>query len=128
MFERAAQVNARFAAGSCKPQDVVAALEELGLTRQQITVLSRTAAVPAPVSTGFMQRLMGRFKNEPPVTAATEPDWQVVVHMGQDAALSEPVQALFHRFGAVSVENFAASNSPNRAFGPGSGPGKVDAE
>ena len=128
MFERAAQVNARFTAGSCQSQDVVAALEELGLARRQITVLARTAAPPPPAPTGFAQRLLGRFKNEPPAPAAPTPDWQIVVHMGQDAALSESVQDVFRRFGAASVENFAASNSPNRAFGPDAGPSQADAE
>jgi hypothetical protein len=128
MFERAAQVNARFTAGSCQPQEVVAALEEIGLARRQITVLSRTAAPPTPPATGFIQQLLNRFKNAPPAPAAAEPDWQVVVHMGQDAALAEAAQAVFRRFNAASVENFAASHSPNRAFGPGTEPTKADAE
>ena len=128
MFERAAQVNARFTAGSCQPQEVVAALEEIGLARRQITVLSRSAAPPPPPSSGFVQRLLGRIKNAPPAPAAPTPDWQVVVHMGQDAALSESAQAVFRRFGAASVETFAASHSPNRAFGPGSDTAKVDTE
>lgn len=128
MFERAAQVNARFTAGSCQPQDVVAALEEIGLARRQITVLSRSAAPPTPPPSGFVQRLLGRFKNAPPAPVTPTPDWQVVVHMGQDAALSESAQAVFRRFGAAAIENFAASHSPNRAFGPGAEPAKADTE
>jgi hypothetical protein len=128
MFERAAQVNARFTPGSCQPQEVVAALEEIGLARRQITVLSRSAAPPAPPPSGFAQRLMGRFKSAPPAPAAADPDWQIIVHMGQEAALGEAAQAVFRRFGAASIENFAASHSPNRAFGPGTGPKEGDPE
>lgn len=123
MFERAAQVNARFAAGSCQPEDVIAALEKLGLTRQQITVLTRPTPTAAPAQSataGFMQRLRGMFKEQQPVAVASAPDWQVIVHMGQDATLSEPVQAVFRQFGAAGIEHFGPTNTPNRAFGPAS--------
>src|SRR5207247_7962076 len=41
MFDRAAQVNARFAGGSSRQAEVVDALHELGLGEGQITVIER---------------------------------------------------------------------------------------
>lgn len=121
MFERAAQVNARFAAGTCKSDDVVTALEGLGLKSSQITVLSRpaTAAAPVAASSGWLDKIKGMFGGAAPVAAApVAPDLQIIVHMGQDGALIEPVRELFKKFGATGVEHFAATHTPNRAFGP----------
>ncbi|HEY8600952.1 MAG TPA: hypothetical protein VIL85_21120 [Thermomicrobiales bacterium] len=129
MFERAAQVNARFTAGTCKPDDVVAALEGLGLKSNQITVLSRPAPVAAPASAGWLGRVKGMFGGGQPAAAApaATPELQIIVHMGQDGTLSEPVRELFQRFGATGIEHFAAAHSPNRAFGP-AGAGTDSAE
>jgi len=121
MFERAAQVNARFAAGTCKSDEVVTALEGIGLKRSQITVLSRpaTVATPAAASSGWLDKVKGMFGGQAAVVAPTmAPDLQIIVHMGQDGALSEPVRELFKKFGASGIEHFAATHSPNRAFGP----------
>jgi hypothetical protein len=122
MFERAAQVNARFTAGSCQPKAVVAALEDLGIRSDQITVLARSApvAASAPAASGWRGRLQGLFGGSPAAVAPpVTPDLQVSVHMGQDGTLIEPVRALFQRFGAAGIEHFAATHSANRAFGPG---------
>ena len=121
MFERAAQVNARFAAGTCKSDDVVTALEGLGLKSSQITVLARPAPVAAPVaaSAGWLGKVKGIFGGPAAVVAApAAPDLQIIVHMGQDGTLIEPVRELFKKFGASGVEHFAPTHSPNRAFGP----------
>ena len=122
MFERAAQVNARFAAGCDKSNEIVTALEGLGLKSSQITVLSRSAsaAVSAPAALGWLGRVKGMFGGGQAATVAptAAPDLQIIVHMGQDGALIEPVRKLFTRFGATGIEHLAATNSPNRAFGP----------
>ncbi len=127
MFERAAQVNARFAANTCRPREVVAALEGLGLTTDQITVLERPAppAPPAPpAASGWGGRVRGVFGARPAATPAppAAPELQITVHMGQDEALIEPVREVFRRFGAAGIEHFAATHSANRAFGPGGPP------
>ena len=123
MFERAAQVNARCAAGTCKSDEVVTALEGLGLKSSQITVLSRPApvAATAPAASGWLGRVKGMFSGGQSSTIAptAAPDLQIIVHMGQDGALIEPVRELFKRFGASGIEHFAATNSPDRLFGPG---------
>jgi hypothetical protein len=122
MFERAAQVNARFTASSCRPEEIVAALETLGLARRQITVLTPQAA-PAPPPPGWGARLrgaIGRPDATPPPPAARE--IQITVHLGQDAALSEAAQAVFRQFGATGIEQFGPTSTPNRAFGPGGQP------
>ena len=124
MFERAAQVNARFAANTCHPREVVAALEELGLTTDQITVLERPTPAAPPAASGWGGRLRGVFGTRPAATPApaAAPDLQITVHLGQDDALSEAVRAVFRRFGAAGIEHFDASHSANRAFGPGGPP------
>lgn len=131
MFERAAQVNARFAAGTCKSDDVITALEGLGLKSSQITVLSRpaAAAAAAPAAAGWLGRLKGMFGGGAAATVAptAAPDLQIIVHMGQDGTLIEPVREIFQRFGASGIEDFAATHSPNRSFGPaGAGPNNAE--
>lgn len=121
MFERASQVNARFAAGACQPGEVVAALRDLGLTESQISVLEPTPPIaPASVaSPGVLARLrvfLGGTPASPPAPAP--PDVQFMIHMGQDDALAGPVQDLFRRFGAAGIEHFAPTNTPQRHFGP----------
>lgn len=123
MFERASQVNARFAAGTSQPREIVTALEELGLTTSQITVLERTAPAPGLAATArpsIMTRLRGLRAGqhvEAP-RQASAPDLQIIVHMGQDDTLAEPVQEVFRRFGAAGIEHFSPTHTPHRAFGP----------
>lgn len=123
MFERASQVNARFVAGSCRQEDVVAALRGLGLTQGQITVLEPTPPsadqVPAEAG-GLVARLRAMFGMAAPSAAPPPktPDIQFIIHMGQNDALASPVQDIFRRFGAVGIEHFAPTSTPQRDFGP----------
>ena len=127
MFERAAQVNARFEGGSSRQEEIVGALHELGVPDERINVIERAdpgdwqepAAKP-----GLLARLMGRFGGErSPGPAAATPALLILVHLGQDDSLSGPVQDVFRRLGATSVEHFAPSRVPTRSFGaPGAAP------
>ena len=121
MFERAAQVNARFAGGSSRQAEIVEALHELGVPDERINVIERAdpgdwqeqAAKP-----GVLARLMGRFGGpRDPGPAAPTPALLILVHLGQDDSLSGPVQDVFRRLGATSVEHFAPSRVPTRVFG-----------
>jgi hypothetical protein len=121
MFERAAQVNARFEGGASRQAEIVAALHELGVPDERINVIERAdpgdwrepAAKP-----GFLARLLGRFGGgRGPGPAAPTPALLILVHLGQDDTLSGPVQDVFRRFGATSVEHFAPSRVPTRVFG-----------
>ena len=119
MFDRAAQVNARFEGGSPRQAEVVAALRELGLAEGQINVIERADAgdwqeAAAP---GWFARLRGMLGREPDVVAALPPNLLILVHLGRDEALAGQVQDLFRRFGATSVEHFAPSRVPTRVFG-----------
>ena len=64
MFERAAQVNARFEGGSSRQAEIVAALHELGVPDERINVIERADAgdwqEPA-AQPGVLARLVGRF-------------------------------------------------------------------
>jgi len=114
-FERAAQVNARFAATSFPRAAIVAALHELGLEDQQFTILDRplVSMYQAPVTPGLVTRLRGLFAGKSASVAAVAPaqDVQIMVHMGQDDRLAAQVQELFQRSGAASVEYFAPTSA-----------------
>ncbi len=121
MFERAGQVNASFAGGSSRQAEIVAALHEVGVPDERINVIERAdpgdwqeqAATP-----GVLARLMSRFGGgRDPGPAAPTPALLILVHLGQDDSLSGPVQDVFRRFGATSVEHFAPSRVPTRVFG-----------
>ena len=103
MFERAAQVNARFEGGSPRQAEVVAALRALGLGEEQINVIER--ADPGewrePAAPGWVERLKGLLGREPEVVAALPPNLLILVHLGGDEALAGEVQDLFRRFGAT---------------------------
>ena len=122
MFERAAQVNARFTASACQPREIVAALEALGLAQRQITVLMPPPE-PAPPAPGWGARLRGAIgRPDAPLPPPLAREIQITVHLGQDAALSDPVREVFRRFEATGIEHFGSTSTPNRAFGPGDQP------
>jgi hypothetical protein len=112
MFDRTAQVNARFAGGASESAAVVAALHKLGLGAAQIRVVEHadpgTWHEPAPAQ-GWLTRLKGRFGSALPVNAASPPpDLLILVYLGQDDTLAEPVQAVFRRFDAAQIDYYPA--------------------
>ena len=122
MFDRAAQVNARFAGGSSRQAEVVDALHELGLGEGHITVIERadTGEWREPASApGWFARLLGRRGGERDTVAAPTPDLLILVHLGQDDTLSGPVQDVFRRFGATRVDHYPPSRVATRVFGAG---------
>lgn len=114
-FERAAQVNARFAASSFPRAAIVAALHELGLADRQVTILDRplVPVYKAPVTPGVATRLRGLFGGKVAGSVVVVPaqDVQIMVHLGQDDRLAAQVQELFQRAGAASVEHFAPTSA-----------------
>jgi len=121
MFDRAAQVNARFAGGSSRQAEVVDALHELGLGEGHITVIERadTGEWREPASApGWFARLLGR-RGAGVAPAAAAPDLLILVHLGQDDTLSGPVQDVFRRFGATRVDHYPPSRVATRVFGAG---------
>ena len=111
MFDRAAQVNARFEGGSPRQAEVVAALRELGLAEGQINVIERADAGDwqEPAAPGWFARLRGMLGREPDVVAALPPNLLILVHLGRDAALAGAVQDVFRRFGATRFDHHPAS-------------------
>src|SRR6266542_2037919 len=99
MFDRSAQVNARFAGGSPRLAEVVAALRALGLGEEQINVIERAdpGEWQEPAAPGWVERLKGRLGYEPAVVAALPPNLLILVHLGGDEALAGEVQDLFRR-------------------------------
>ena len=121
MFERGAQVNAKFAGGSGQQAQIVAGLRALGLEDDQVTAIAR--ADPGdwrpPPTPGLFARLRGLL-GPPQATAALPPaDMLIMVHLGQDDALARPAQELFRRFGATTVEYYPAGRIATHVIGEG---------
>lgn len=117
MFDRAAQVNAQFAGGSIRQEEVVAALHELGVREEQVTVIARADAgvSHAPLEgPGWFARLRGRLGAERETASAPVPDLLILVHLGRDDTLAGPVEAVLRRFGATQVEHYAPGRVPTR--------------
>jgi hypothetical protein len=126
MFDRTAQVNARFAGGASQSAAVVAALHELGLGAEQIRVIERADPgdwhEPAPAP-GLLARLKGLFGGAPPVSAAPPlSDLLILVYLGQDTSLAEPVQAVFRRFAATQIDYYPAGTVATSATQPADTP------
>lgn len=131
MFDRTAQVNARFAGGASQSAAVVAALHELGLGAEQIRVIERADPgdwhEPAPAP-GLLGRLKALFGSAPPVSAAPPPpDQLILVYLSQDASLAEPVQAVFRRFAAAQIDYYPAGTVATSATQPADTPEGGDA-
>ena len=131
MFDRAAQVNARFAGGSSRQTEIVAALHGLGLREEQVTVIERVdpGNWQVPAATGLLARLWGRRGGQhQTATAPPVPDMLILVHLGQDDALSAPVQAVFQRFDAARIEHYPSGQLPTSVFAAGGAPREAGAE
>ncbi len=117
MFERDAQVNARFTEGSAQQAEVVAALRALGLREDQVTVIAHAdkGDWQQAVAPGLWARWRGR--GDP--AAAPPADLLILVHLGQDDTLAAPVQDLFRHFGAAAVEYYPAGHIPTRNIAEG---------
>ncbi len=117
MFERSAQVNAKFTGGSTRHAELVAELRALGLREDQVSVIERAdkGDWQQAVAPGLWARLRGRGG-----PAAVPPaDLLVLVHLGQDDTLAAPVQDLFRRFGAAEVGYYPAGHIPTRTSAEG---------
>ena len=117
MFERAAQVNARFAGGSVRQEEVVAALHEAGVQAGQVSVIARAdsgASHAPPEARGWLARLKGVLGAGGEIAAAPVPDLLVLVHLGRDDTLAGAVEDVLRRFGAAQVEHFSPGRVPTR--------------
>ena len=131
MFDRAAQVNARFAGGSSRQTEIVAALHGLGLGEEQVTVIERVdpGNWQVPAASGLLARLWGRRGGQHGTGAAPPvPDMLILVHLGQNDALSESVQAVFRRFDAARIDHYPSGQLPKSVFAVGGAPRGADDE
>jgi hypothetical protein len=110
MFDRAGQVNARFAGESFQGEAITQALLALGLQERQITSVKR--ADPGdwqqPEGPGLLLRLLCRFGGTREAVAAPTPDALMMVYLSSESGLAERVQAVLHDFGATRVDYYPA--------------------
>lgn len=118
MFDRMAQVNATFTAGTLRRDELVQALVESGLPEGQITVIDKVDAgdwrekAAAP---GFLARLFGGGK---PAAETDAPAIMVVMaHLGSDESRAGQIEEIFRRFGATKVDCYAAGRVQTRDQG-----------
>lgn len=118
MFDRMAQVNATFAAGSLRKDELVKAMAEIGLSEGQITVIDKVDAGDwreKSAAPGFFSRLFGRRAGTSEVE--TPAIMVVMAHLGTDDALADKVEEVFRRFGASTVDHYASGRIQTRSQG-----------
>lgn len=110
MFDRAGQVNARFAGGSFRPEVITEALLALGLQERQITSVKRVdpGDWQEAEEPGLLLRLLRRFRGPRETVAAPVPDALMMVYLTGESDVVERVQALLRDFGATRVDYYPA--------------------
>jgi hypothetical protein len=112
---RPAQVNACFSGGSSQRDAIVAALREVGVPDEHITVIDR----PEPEDTvieaaepGLLDHIKHLFGGDDEDQEARHYDLYILAHLGQDEALAAPVQEVFKRFNAADIRYYPSAR-PN---------------
>jgi hypothetical protein len=110
MFDRAGQVNARFAGESFQAEAITQALLAIGLQDRQITSVKR--ANPGdrqqPEEPGFLLRLLRRFGATRETAAVPTPDALMMVYLTGESGVAERVQAVLRDLGATQVDYYPA--------------------
>ena len=110
MFDRAGQVNARFAGESFQGEAITQALLALGLQERQITSVKR--ADPGDwqqaEEPGLLLRLLRRFGGTRETVVKPVPDALMMVYLTGESGVAERVQAVLHDFGATRVDYYPA--------------------
>jgi hypothetical protein len=120
---RPAQVNACFRNGLDREVDIVAALREVGLSDDRITLSEH----PGPEDEsprvddtgGFFAHLKELFGAERTGEERHPYDLIVIAHLGDDEALAQPVEEVFKRFDAAEVSYYAPMAPTMRPLGGG---------
>jgi hypothetical protein len=103
---RPVQVNACFRDGAKREGDILAALREIGMTDDQITLMRHPGPGDEESEHAFFERLRARFGH---AHASEHDDWPrhydllVIAHLGADATLAAPIEACLRRLGASHV-------------------------
>ena len=119
---RPAQVNACFEGGSSRRDEIVAALQQVGLTERQITVIDRPEPEDVKVETTeptFLERIKALFGGDDEEEQQKNYDLLILAHLGDDDSLAGPVQEVFQRFGAARVNYYPATEAEMHVLGGG---------
>lgn len=120
--QRPAQVNACFAGGSDRIQEIVGALRQTGLSDDRITVIERAMPEKTDIDHehdgGFLDRLKSLFGGGDHDDAEHHSyDTIVMAHLGHDEHLAGPVREVFGRFGAARVNYYPPANVEMHVLG-----------
>ncbi|HET8628575.1 MAG TPA: hypothetical protein VFL91_14230 [Thermomicrobiales bacterium] len=116
---RPAQVNGQFKMGAVSLDDIKAALREAGIRDDQVTVIDKPVAHRTTIATAepsMVAKLLGRFR-KPAVTEEAHDELQVMVHLGLDDRLAQPVQDVFQRLGATRVKYYPMTEAIKQGNG-----------
>lgn len=126
--QRPAQVNACFAGGTDRVQEIVSALHQVGLADDQITVIEQARPEKTDVHMdhpSFSDRLKNLFGGKDHAAeTADHYDTIVMAHLGHDDTLAGPVQDVFQRFAAARVNYYPPAEADMHVLGGGTDPAK----
>ena len=111
MLERTGQINARFAGGTLKSEELTAALLALGLEQRQITLVMRADPGeyrPSEPEPGLVSRLLRLLGGTKAATVGPVPDALAMIYLSNESASAESIQEALHRFGATRVDYYPA--------------------
>lgn len=118
---RPAQVNACFEGGSSRQGEIVAALREVGLDENQITVIDRPEQDETKIATeepSFLERIKRIFGGgDDDAEEHKRYDLLILAHLGDNEALAGPVQEVFQRFNASRVNFYPMAEADLRVLG-----------
>lgn len=116
---RPAQVNGQFRVGAVSLDDIKAALREVGIRDDQVTVIDKPVAHRTTVATaepGMVSKLLGRFRKAAAVEESHD-EMLVMVHLGLDDRLAQPVQDVLQRLGAARVKYYPMMEATKQGNG-----------
>ena len=116
---RPAQVNGQFRVGAVSLDDIKAALREVGIRDDQVTVIDKPVAHRTTVAAsepGAFAKLLGRFRKAAAVEESHD-EMLVLVHLGLDDRLAQPVQDVLQRLGATRVKYYPMTEAVKQANG-----------
>lgn len=116
---RPAQVNGQFKAGAVSLDDIKGALREVGIRDDQVTTIDKPVAHRTTVATAepsMVSKLLGRFRKTA-VAEEAHDEMLVLVHLGLDDRLAQPVQDVLQRLGATRVKYYPMTEAVKQGNG-----------
>jgi hypothetical protein len=125
------QVNACFHVGANREGDILAALREIGVTDDRITLKRRQGPEDEASAYDFFGWLRARVGH---AHASEHDDWPrrhdllIIAHLGADATLAAPVEACLRRLGAYHVSHYGPLKADPTRLAAAASPAELEIE